>query len=165
MSLGTPPPNRPPAVEIATATAARDCVLVGGSATDPDGRVDAVTVALGDRPAQPAELVGEDFVSEQCGLPDGTYAVAATAVDTLGAQSAVAGPSVQVVRTQSASGDWLDHMSAGRLRIYAAPCPSVGFGACDAAFPVIHAEHGIEPFTLFADATGQDWYVNPGNTP
>ena len=165
VELGNSPANQPPAIEIATSVVAGDCVRVEGQATDPDGRVDVVAVALGDRPVQPARLVGADFAAEQCGLPNGSYAVLATAVDKLGAEGTASGPSVVVAATRSTSGTWLEHMSAGRLRIYAAPCRSIGFGTCDAAFPAIHAEHGFETFELFAAAAGDDWYVNPGNIP
>ena len=53
----------------------------------------------------------------------------------------------------------------GRLRTYASPCPSVGFGTCDAAFAAIHGAHGFADFELFRAAASEDWFVDPGNIP
>ncbi|HYI72443.1 MAG TPA: hypothetical protein VEX87_21980 [Skermanella sp.] len=60
---------------------------------------------------------------------------------------------------------WLEHQSAGRLRVYLAPCPSVGFGTCDAAFPQIFQANGFNPFPLFSRAGGTDWFLDPANIP
>src|SRR3954468_3565905 len=84
----------------------------------------------------------------------------------VGKCSSVRGSPDAVVQAKpSAEANWQAHMSAGRLRLYQAPCPSVGFGACDAAFPAILQEHGSDPFKLFHRTSSNDWYLNPANIP
>ena len=56
-------------------------------------------------------------------------------------------------------------MAAGRIRVYAAPCPSVGFGACDAPFASLFVAHQFTPFPLYSRATSADWYASVDNLP
>jgi hypothetical protein len=98
-------------------------------------------------------------------MPDGTYTTEVQARDDLQDVTTARGSDAVVQAKPSVEATWLDHMSAGRLRLYQAPCPSVGFGACDAAFPAILQEHGTGPFKLFHRATSNDWYLNPANIP
>ncbi|HEX2724745.1 MAG TPA: hypothetical protein VHN20_02875, partial [Beijerinckiaceae bacterium] len=58
---------------------------------------------------------------------------------------------------------WQEHMTKGRLRIYQTPCPSVGFGACDAPFPTIFLAHQFSSFELFRRTGASDWYMDPVN--
>jgi poly(hydroxyalkanoate) depolymerase family esterase len=163
--VGTPPRNQPPQVAVIQAKAERDCVTVDGRAIDPDGRVTEVAVKLGSRSFRPATLSQEGYSFQECQLPDGTYTTEVRATDDLEAQATVNGPPIVIQAMVPAKDTWQGHMMAGRLRIYQAPCPSVGFGACDAAFPAILQEHGFSPFDLFRRATSNDWFVNPGNIP
>ena len=109
--------------------------------------------------------MGDDFAFEKCGLPDGAHPVEVTATDVLGATATVSGPPATVAARVAARGTWLDHLREGRLRTYASPCPSVGFGTCDAAFAAIHGAHGFADFELFRAAASNDWFVDPGNIP
>ena len=54
-------------------------------------------------------------------------------------------------------------MSAGRLRVYGAPCRSVGFGACDSGFAELFLAHQFSPFPLHRRPPSTDWYVDPQN--
>jgi poly(hydroxyalkanoate) depolymerase family esterase len=165
--VGSVPPNVPPVVTIATAISDGDCVTVTGTASDPDGQVAKVEVALAQRGFMPAPLSQAAYRYRECGLPGGTYATQARATDTLGATSAIAaGPSVSVADDmQVVTANWQAHMSAGRLRVYAAPCRSVGFGACDIGFSEIFLAHQFAPFPLHRKATSVDWYVHRENIP
>ena len=165
VAVGTIPPNAPPQVEIGQVEVERDCILVDGRAIDPDGRVTEVAVKLGARSYRPAALSHERYEFQECELPDATYTTEVQATDDLGAQATMNGPSVVVQTTLSVNATWQGHMAAGRLRIYQAPCPSFGFGACDAAFPAILQEHGFSPFDLFRRGSSNDWFMNPGNIP
>jgi hypothetical protein len=109
--------------------------------------------------------VARHLTEPECQLPDGTYTTEVRATDDLEAQATVNGPPIVIQAMVPAKDTWQGHMMAGRLRIYQAPCPSIGFGACDAAFPAILQEHGFSPFDLFRRATSNDWFVNPGNIP
>jgi len=91
--------------------------------------------------------------------------VEVTAADVLGATATVSGPPATVAARVAARGTWLDHLREGRLRTYASPCPSIGFGTCDAAFAAIHGAHGFADFELFRAAASEDWFVDPGNIP
>jgi hypothetical protein len=153
----------PPRIEIGQVAVERDCVIVDGRAIDADGRVTEVAVGLGTRGHRPAVLSQERYAFRECGLADGTYAMEVRATDDLNARTTVSGPRVEVRTRVSANATWLGHMQAGRLRLYQAPCPSTGFGACDAAFPTILANHGSSAFELFRRATSDDWFLNPGN--
>ncbi len=64
-----------------------------------------------------------------------------------------------------AQGTWIDHLIAGRLRFYPAPCPSAAFGACDAPFARIHAAQGFAAFDLFEDRASGAWYYDAANLP
>jgi hypothetical protein len=64
---------------------------------------------------------------------------------------------------QVVTANWQMHMSAGRLRVYAAPCASVGFGVCDAGFSEIFLTNQFNPFPLHRKATATDWYLRPEN--
>jgi poly(hydroxyalkanoate) depolymerase family esterase len=163
VAVGSPEPNQPPRVEIEQVEVERDCVIADGIVSDPDGRVTEVAVRLGTRGHRPAAVSENRYAFEECGLPDGAYATEVRATDNLNAQTTVSGPSIEVETRDSANATWLDHMAAGRLRLYQAPCPSIGFGACDAAFPTILATHGSSAFDLFRRATSDDWFLNPGN--
>jgi hypothetical protein len=62
-------------------------------------------------------------------------------------------------------GKWQVHMSAGRLRVYLAPCTNVGFGTCDQGFSEIFLANQFNPFPLHRKATSNDWYARPENIP
>lgn len=166
VAVGAPPePNQPPRVQIGEVEVERDCIIVEGEAVDPDGRVTEVAVKLGAGRPAPAALSGDVYEYQECGLPDGAYTTEVQATDDLNAVTTVSGPSVQVRTTVPETANWQGHMTAGRLRIYQAPCPSVGFGTCDAAFPAILGQHGFAPFDLFHRPASNDWFLNPGNIP
>ncbi len=162
--VGSPPPNAPPSVAINSASVAGDCVTVTGSASDPEGQLMSVEVELGTRGRKSATLSQNNFKYQECGLPAGTYSTKAQAIDTAGGESPiVSGPDVSVRELQSVSANWQVHMSAGRLRIYMAPCTNVGFGACDQGFSEIFLANQFNPFPLHRKATSNDWFVRPEN--
>jgi poly(hydroxyalkanoate) depolymerase family esterase len=169
VQVGTPPANTPPDVTVTRAGADQDCVTVEGAATDtgenPGGTVREVAVELGGRLFQAAALGQGSYRYQECQLPAGNYAVRVRATDDLGAVAFAAGPSVQVESVRSVTATWLDHQVAGRLRVYLAPCPNIGFGSCDAGFPQIFQTHGSNPFPLFSRAGGADWFLDPANIP
>lgn len=164
VAVGAPPPNAPPALAIDAVAVEGACVDVAGPAADPDG-VAEVLVTLGARAPEPAAFDGARFSLRACGLPDGVHATAAAATDTLGARGEASGPDAVVAARIAARGDWLDHLAAQRLRLYAAPCPSVGFGTCDRSFAALHAAHGFAAFDLYRGEGSQDWYADPANVP
>ena len=103
---------------------------------------------------------------QECGLPGGTYSTQAQSTDRLGAKSAIiSGPSATVSDLQVVTASWQMHMSAGRLRVYAAPCVSVGFGACDAGFSEIFLANQFNPFPLHRKAPAMDWFMHAENIP
>ena len=162
--VGSPPPNAPPTVTISAAPVSGDCVAVTGTASDLDGTVAGVAVELGTRGPKPAVVGGSGYQYQECGLPGGTYATRAEATDDLGARSAIAtGPSATVSPVEVITANWQAHQTAGRLRVYGAPCRVVGFGACDAAFPDIFLANQFNPFPLHRRAPSADWYVDPQN--
>jgi poly(hydroxyalkanoate) depolymerase family esterase len=162
--VGTVPQNEPPTAAIGTVSVAGDCVTVAGTAADTDGTVTRVVVELGSRGSKPATLGAGGFRYQECGLPGGTYATRAVATDDDGAQSmAATGPSVTVSPLETASANWQAHMSAGRLRVYLAPCRSVGFGACDSGFAELFVAHQFNPFPLHRRPPSTDWYEDPQN--
>ena len=163
--VGTVPQNAPPTAAINTVSVAGDCVTVAGTAADTDGTIARVAVELGNRGFKPATLAaGGGFQYQECGLPGGTYATRAEATDDEGARSAVAtGPSATVSALETVSADWQTHMNAGRLRVYGAPCRSVGFGACDSGFAELFLAHQFNPFPLHRRPPSTDWYVDPQN--
>ena len=162
--VGSPPPNAPPSVAINSASVAGDCVTVTGSASDPEGQLMSVEVELGTRGRKNATLSQNNFKYQECGLPAGTYSTKAQAIDTAGGESPiVSGPDVSVRELQSVSANWQVHMSAGRLRIYTAPCTNVGFGACDQGFSEIFLANQFNPFPLHRKATSNAWFVRPEN--
>lgn len=163
--IGNPPSNTPPTVLITRAKAEQDCILIDGQVDDVDGRVTEVAVKLSTRDFRPATLNQGQYKFEECRLPDGTYTTQVRATDDLGATATADGQDLVVQAVQSVSANWQKHMEDGRLRIYQAPCPSVGFGACDAAFPAIFLEHQFSPFDLFRRATSNDWYLDPAHIP
>jgi hypothetical protein len=165
VAVGNPPERRPPVATVDQVKVEQDCVTVTGQASDPDGRVVDVSVRLGSRSPRPAVLTQNRYAFQECRLPDGTYTTEVQARDDLQEVASVRGSDAVVQATPSVEATWLDHMSAGRLRLYQAPCPNVGFGTCDAAFPAILQEHGTGPFKLFHRATSSDWYLNPANIP
>ena len=162
--VGSPPPNAPPSVAINSASVAGDCVTVTGSASDPEGQLMSVEVELGTRGRKNATLSQNNFKYQECGLPAGAYSTKAQAIDTAGGESPiVSGPDVSVRDLQSVSANWQVHMSAGRLRIYMAPCTNVGFGACDQGFSEIFLANQFDPFPLHRKATSNAWFVRPEN--
>lgn len=170
VQVGTAPANPPPTVTIGRAEASADCITVEGTSSDDGssagGTVAEVAVGLGDRPFKPAVLnPDETYRYQECQLPSGSYAVQVRATDDLGASAVAVGQTVQVDAAQSVTATWLEHQAAGRLRVYLAPCPSVGFGTCDAAFPRIFQANGFNPFPLFSRAGGTDWFLDPANIP
>ena len=166
IDLGDVPENIPPTVLITRAQAEQDCIFVDGQADDLDGRVTEVAVKLGARDFHSATLNHERYEFRECGLPDGTYTAQVRARDDLGDTATADWEEELVVAAmQSTSGNWQEHMTAGRLRLYQAPCPSIGFGACDAAFPAIFLEHQSSPFDLFRRTASNDWYLDPTHIP
>jgi poly(hydroxyalkanoate) depolymerase family esterase len=163
--VGSPPSGAPPVIAINNVSVNGDCVSVTGTASDPQGQLTAVAVALGTRGLKPAALSAGGYSYQECGLAGGVYATQAQATDALGLMSAiVSGPSATVSNVQSITANWQMHMSAGRLRVYAAPCV-IGFGACDTGFSDIFLANQFNPFPLFKKATAADWYVHPENIP
>jgi poly(hydroxyalkanoate) depolymerase family esterase len=166
VAVGSPPPPAPPSVTINNVSVRGDCVTVTGTASDPDGQLAGVAVELGNRGQKPAALNQGDYKYQECGLPGGTYSTSAQAADRLGAKSAiVSGPVATVSDLQVITANWQMHMSAGRLRIYATPCVSVGFGACDVGFAEIFLTNQFNAFPLHKKGAATDWYVHPENVP
>jgi poly(hydroxyalkanoate) depolymerase family esterase len=163
VAVGSPPPPAPPNVTIGNVSVHGDCVTVTGTASDPDGQLAGVAVELGNRGQKPAALTQSDYKYQECGLPGGTYSTSAQAADRLGAKSAiVSGPVATVGDVQVVTANWQAHMSAGRLRVYAAPC-NVGFGACDEGFADIFLANQFNAFPLNRKGSSTDWYVRPEN--
>jgi hypothetical protein len=166
ITVGSPPPNIPPSVTLSSASVSGDCITVAGSASDPEGQLANVGVELGTRARKPAALGQDRFKYQECGLPGGTYSTRAQATDRAGAPSSVSsGPDVTVSNLQAVTANWQVHMSAGRLRVYMAPCASVGFGSCDQGFSEIFLANQFNPFPLHRKATSKDWYVRPESIP
>jgi hypothetical protein len=162
ITVGSPPPNIPPSVTVSSASVSGDCITVAGSASDPEGQLANVEVELGTRARKPAGVSQDKFKYQECGLPGGTYSTRAQATDRAGATSPVSsGPDVSVSNLQAVTANWQVHMSAGRLRVYLAPCASVGFGSCDQGFSEIFLANQFNPFPLHRKATSKDWYVRP----
>jgi poly(hydroxyalkanoate) depolymerase family esterase len=164
IKIGSPPANLPPSVMISSASVSGDCVTVIGTASDPEGQITGVQVALGTRGPKSAALGPNTFKYQECALPAGSYTTKAQATDNAGAKSElVSGPDVNVSAVQSITANWQAHMSAGRLRVYMAPCASIGFGACDQGFADIFLANQFNPFPLHRKAQSNDWFVQPGN--
>jgi hypothetical protein len=162
--VGTVPQNTPPTAAINTVSVAGDCITVAGAASDTDGTIAQVTVELGSRGSKPAILSASGFQYQECGLPSGTYTTRAEATDDDGARSAAfSGPSATVSSLETVSDTWQLHMSAGRLRVYGAPCRSVGFGTCDTGFAELFLAHHFTPFALHRRPPATDWYADPQN--
>ncbi|HYD81942.1 MAG TPA: PHB depolymerase family esterase [Paucimonas sp.] len=158
--VGSPPANLPPELSIAEQTVQGTCISVQGSASDSDGSVERVEIALGDTGFKPALLNGRGYGFTQCNLAEGQYAVKAKATDELGASTQVAGRTLAVERQlESASATWQEHMNAGRLKVQRPPCRS-GFGACDEDFAVIFRRHGAAAFPLHRAPRSGAWYVD-----
>ncbi len=164
VTVGSPPPNAPPTGTINSASVSGDCVTIAGTASDPEGQLASIEVELGTRGRKPAALSQNSFKYQECGLPGGTYSTRAQAIDSAGATSPViSGPDVTVSNLQVATANWQVHMSAGRLRVYMAPCTNVGFGTCDQGFSEIFLANQFNPFPLHRKATSNDWYARPEN--
>jgi poly(hydroxyalkanoate) depolymerase family esterase len=164
--VGTPPINAPPVVAIDNVSVTGDCIALTGSASDPDDQVSKVEVQLATRGFKPAVFNQTNYQYQECGLPVGTYSTQAQATDSLGAKSAiVSGPSANVTDLEIVTANWQVHMTAGRLRVYGARCPSMGFGACDVGFAEIFLANQSNPFPLLRKAASPDWYVHRENIP
>ena len=162
--VGSPPPNAPPSVKINSASVTADCVTIEGNASDPEGALARIEVELGTRGRKPAALSQNNFKYQERGLPGGTYSTKAQATDSAGATSPLnSGPDVTVSNLQIVTANWQVHMSAGRLRVYMAPCANVGFGTCDQGFSEIFLANQFNSFPLHRKATSNDWYVRPEN--
>ena len=166
---GTPvnvgsPLNAQPLVAIGNVSVDGNCVTVDGIASDPEGQLAGVEVQLGARGFRPAVVSGGDYRYQECNLPAGTYTTQAEAFDGLGERSdSVSGPSATVSNLEAATADWQVHMREGRLRVYGAPCSSIGFGACDAGFSQIFLAHSFNAFPLHRKPPSTDWFVDPQN--
>jgi poly(hydroxyalkanoate) depolymerase family esterase len=166
ITVGSPPPNAPPSVTINSASVSGDCITIAGTASDPEGQLANVEVELGTRGRKPAALSQDRFKYQECGLPGGTYSTRAQATDRAGATSPISsGPDVTVNILQAVTANWQVHMSAGRLRVYLAPCTNVGFGTCDQGFSEIFLANQFNPFPLHRKATSNDWYARSENIP
>jgi poly(hydroxyalkanoate) depolymerase family esterase len=166
VTVGSPPPNAPPVVAIDNVSVSGDCVTVRGTASDPDDQVAKVEVHLTTRGFKPAALSQTSYQFQECGLPAGTFSTQAQATDNLGAKSAIfSGPSANVSDLQVVTANWQVHMSAGRLRVYGAPCRSIGFGTCDAGFAEIFSANQFNPFPLLRKAASMHWYLHQENIP
>lgn len=166
VAVGVPPNNVPPVVAIDNLSIRGDCITLIGSASDTDDQVARVEVQLATRGFKPAELSQAGYQYQECGLPAGTYSTQAQATDVQGAKSAiVSGPSASVSDLEVVTANWQVHMSAGRLRVYGARCPSTGFGACDVGFLEIFSANQFNPFPLQRKAASPDWYVHRENIP
>jgi poly(hydroxyalkanoate) depolymerase family esterase len=166
VAVGSPPTNAPPVVAIDNLSVSGDCITLIGTASDPDNQVAGVEVQLATRGFKPAALSRTGYEFQECGLPAGTYATQAQATDVLGAKSTiVSGPSANVSALEVVTANWQMHMGAGRLRVYGARCPSIGFGACDVGFSEIFSANLFNPFPLQRKAASPDWYVHRENIP
>jgi hypothetical protein len=163
--VGNVPANVPPTVLINLARAEQDCIVVSGVATDSDGRVAEVAVKLGSRNFSPVSFTQGQYRFRECRLPAGTYVVQVRATDDLGATGEAERSGLQVDGISPVSANWQEHMASGRLRIYQAPCPNVGFGACDEPFPALFLKHQFSAFNLFHRPSSNDWYVDPAHIP
>jgi poly(hydroxyalkanoate) depolymerase family esterase len=71
-------------------------------------------------------------------------------------------PQEPVVNT--VSGNFQEHMLAGRIAVQGPPCV-LGLGVCDADFNTLFFQHGFEAFALHNPAGTNRWYANPANIP
>jgi hypothetical protein len=164
VTVGSPRPNLPPAVTIGNVSVSGDCVTVTGAASDPENALARVEVELGTRGRKAATLTAGSYRYQECGLPGGSVTTRAEATDNLGATSGVVvGPSATVSGVVGIIADWLTHMGAGRLRVYGAPCASIGFGACDADFSRIFLANQFNPFPLHHRPPSTDWFIDLEN--
>jgi len=160
ITVGTVPPE-PPSVTIDEVTVNATCITVAGRASDPDGSVARVEVELGSGGFKLASLSGGRYSLEECGLTAGTYTTKARVTDNSGKSTTITGRTIEIKALDMATANWQEHMQAGRLRVYRAPCPSIGFGACDAGFNTIFLTHSFNAFALFKDPASNDWYLDP----
>jgi poly(hydroxyalkanoate) depolymerase family esterase len=164
VAVGSPRPNLPPTVAIDSVSVSGDCVTVAGRASDPENALARVDVELGSRGRKAATLTSGSYRYQECALPGGSVTTRAEAIDNLGATSGiVSGPSATVSGVEGITADWLTHMGAGRLRVYGAPCASIGFGACDADFSKIFLAHQFNPFPLHHRPPSADWFIGLEN--
>jgi hypothetical protein len=125
-----------------------------------------VEIKLGERGFEPATDFREGrYAYETCRLPAGTYTTMARATDNDGLVTSVSGEQVEVSDLEVAVAHWQDHLSARRLRVYSAPCPNAGFGACDADFATIFLRFSFNPFSLYRHPAANDWYLDADNIP
>ena len=80
-------------------------------------------------------------------------------------QPASSGPRTKAGDVQSITADWQSHVDAHRIRVYGAPCPSIGFGACDAGFSEIYLANQSNAFPLMRKGISSDWYLHKENIP
>ena len=165
VTVGMPPTNEPPQVTVDNVSVAADCVTVAGTAADPEGQLTKVEVELGTRGLKPTVLRQGNYTYQECGLPGGVYATVAEATDGQGVETRATGADATVEDLQTVTTDWQTHMTAGRIRVYSAPCPSVGFGACDAPFASLFLAHQFNPFPLYSRVTSVDWYASVEHLP
>jgi hypothetical protein len=163
LKIGNPPPNKPPSVSIETVTVTGICVSVSGKASDIDGTVKKVEVELGSSGFKTGALDGNAYSYEECALKAGTYTTHAKAIDNLDASTTTKGGDAKVEALKTEVSDWQAHMSAGRLKVYRAPCSSIGFGSCDTGFHTIFLTHSFNSFALYKDPASDNWYLDPGS--
>jgi poly(hydroxyalkanoate) depolymerase family esterase len=104
-------------------------------------------------------------------LPDDQrYTPVVRAVLDDGASATAAGPEFAVGQppqepvVNTASGNFQEHMLAGRIAVQQPPC-LLGLGVCDADFNTLFFQHGFESFALHNPAGTNRWYADPANIP
>ena len=131
------------------------------------GTVAEVAVELGGRPFRPAVLSqDETYRYQECQLPPGSYAGTGPRDGrSRRHRPSRPGRSCRSKQLQSVTATWQEHQSAGRIRVYLAPCPTSGSVPAMPAFPQIFQANGFNPFPLFSRAGGTDWFLDPANIP
>jgi poly(hydroxyalkanoate) depolymerase family esterase len=156
--IGQPP--HPPVIEQVSVTVNGNCLAVFGTASDADGDLARVEVAIANGEPRPAILNDEAWaLVDVCGLDTGNYMLVVKAVDMLGHESEpvterfTISPPYQVL-TNTLTG----HVSALRIRFY----PGLGFGTADVSYIELLRQHGIfQIFPLYGFEN--QWYADPSN--
>jgi len=139
----------------------RTCINVAGTVKASEcTTVQQVEVSLGDRGFERAELKGQDYAYHECGLPGGTYAIIVKAADSAGHDTLASGTTVVIDPIEGVTSQFFEHVIAHRVRMYAAPCPNVSFGTCDADIPTIISKHPTGPFSLYHVAKSDVWFLD-----